>query len=170
VHGKGLFALQPIAAGERLIEYKGEITSWRRAAARQRSEIEHTFVFGLSDGRVIDGSRGGNSARCLNDACRPNCEAIETGDRVFIRSLISSPGTSCSSMTDLRSTARSPMTSGPSMHVIAALPAAVNRCSATKRRHCDQDQLTLKRDRRMIALSLTASRSSERRDLSADAG
>lgn len=87
VHGKGLFALQPIAAGERLIEYKGELTSWRRAAARQRSDVGHTFVFGLSDGRVIDGSRGGNSARFLNHACAPNCEAIETGERVFIHAL-----------------------------------------------------------------------------------
>ena len=83
VHGKGLFALQSIAPGERLIEYKGELTGWRRAAARQRSEVGHTFVFGLSDGRVIDGSRGGNSARFLNHACDPNCEAIETGKRVF---------------------------------------------------------------------------------------
>jgi SET domain-containing protein len=82
-----LFALQPIAAGERLIEYKGEVTSWRRAAARQRSEIGHTFVFGLSDGRVIDGSRGGNCARFLNHACAPNCEAIETGNRVFLHSI-----------------------------------------------------------------------------------
>jgi SET domain-containing protein len=87
VHGKGLFALQPIAAGERLIEYKGEVTSWRRAAARQRSEAGHTFVFGLSNGRVIDGSRGGNSARFLNHACAPNCEAIEAGERVFIHAL-----------------------------------------------------------------------------------
>jgi uncharacterized protein len=87
VHGKGLFALQPVAAGERLIEYKGEVTSWRRAAARQRSQAGHTFVFGLSDGRVIDDSRGGNSARFLNHACTPNCEAIETGDRVFIHAL-----------------------------------------------------------------------------------
>ncbi|ACC76522.1 SET domain-containing protein-lysine N-methyltransferase [Paraburkholderia caribensis] len=88
VHGRGVFALQPIAAGERLIEYAGEVTSWRRAAARQQSETGHTFVFGLSDGRVIDGSRGGNSARFINHACAPNCEAIETGDRVFIHALI----------------------------------------------------------------------------------
>ena len=88
VHGTGVFALQPIAAGERLIEYKGEVTGWRRAAARQRSEAGHTFVFGLSDGRVIVGSRGGNSARFLNHACAPNCEAIETGDRVFIHALV----------------------------------------------------------------------------------
>ncbi|TCG04856.1 SET domain-containing protein-lysine N-methyltransferase [Paraburkholderia steynii] len=87
VHGTGLFALPPIAAGERLVEYKGEVTSWRPAAARQRSELGHTFVFGLSNGRVIDGSRGGNSARFLNHACDPNCEAIETGDRVFIHAI-----------------------------------------------------------------------------------
>jgi SET domain-containing protein len=63
------------------------LTSWRRAAARQRSEAGQTFVFGLSDGRVIDGSRGGNSTRFLDHACTPNCEAIETGDRVFIHAL-----------------------------------------------------------------------------------
>ena len=87
VHGRGLFALQPIAAGDRLIEYRGEITGWRGAAARQRHHAGHTFVFGLSSGRVIDGSRGGNSARWLNHACAPNCEAIEVGDRVFIHAL-----------------------------------------------------------------------------------
>ncbi|MGF6479465.1 SET domain-containing protein [Paraburkholderia sp. JPY419] len=72
VHGMGLFALQPIAAGVPVIEYEGELTSWRRAAARQRSAAGHTFVFCLSDGRVIDGTRGGNSARFLNHACSPN--------------------------------------------------------------------------------------------------
>ncbi|CAB3774184.1 SET domain-containing protein [Paraburkholderia humisilvae] len=87
VHGTGLFALKPISAGERLIEYKGEVTPWKQAAARQCAETGHTFVFGLSSGRVIDGSRGGNSARFLNHACTPNCEAIETGDRVFIHAI-----------------------------------------------------------------------------------
>ena len=84
VHGRGVFALQPIAAGERLIEYAGEVTNWRRAAARQRSGNGHTFVFGLSDGRVIDGSRGGNSARFINHAWEPDSEAIESGDELFI--------------------------------------------------------------------------------------
>jgi SET domain-containing protein len=88
MHGTGVFALQPIEAGERLFEYKGELTSWQCATALQRSEAGHTFVFGLSDGRVIDGSRGGNSARFLNHACAPNCEAIETGDRIFIHTLV----------------------------------------------------------------------------------
>jgi uncharacterized protein len=89
VHGKGVFAVRPLAAGERVLEYKGEITSWRNAVRRhQREGVEgHTFLFGLSDGRVIDGSRGGNSARWHNHSCSPNCETIEDGERVFIHTL-----------------------------------------------------------------------------------
>jgi SET domain-containing protein len=89
VHGKGVFATRSLAAGERVFEYKGEITAWRNALRRHRREgvAGHTFLFGLSDGRVIDGSRGGNSARWLNHACTPNCEAIEDDGRIFIYTL-----------------------------------------------------------------------------------
>lgn len=86
VHGKGVFATRTISAGEHILEYKGELTTWRRASARLRGHGDpgHTFVFGLSSGRVIDGSRGGNSARWINHACNANCEAVETDDRIFI--------------------------------------------------------------------------------------
>jgi SET domain-containing protein len=89
VHGKGVFAMRPLAAGERVLEYKGEITAWRDAVRRHRREgvAGHTFLFGLSDGRVIDGSRGGNSARWLNHACMPNCETVEDEGRIFIHTL-----------------------------------------------------------------------------------
>jgi SET domain-containing protein len=89
VHGKGVFAVTPLAAGERVLEYKGEITPWRNAVRRhQREGVDgHTFLFGLSDGRVIDGSRGGNSARWLNHACAANCETIEDGERIFVHTL-----------------------------------------------------------------------------------
>jgi SET domain-containing protein len=89
IHGKGVFAMQPLAAGERVLEYKGERTAWRDAVRRHRREgvAGHTFLFGLSDGRVIDGSRGGNSARWLNHACVPNCETIEDAGRIFIYTL-----------------------------------------------------------------------------------
>lgn len=96
VHGRGVFASQSIAAGERIFEYRGEVTSWRRAAARYRrgGVPGHTFIFGLADGRVIDGSVGGNSARWLNHSCEPNCEAVEDHrGRVFIEALRTvSPG------------------------------------------------------------------------------
>lgn len=58
----GLFALKRIPGGNGSSS-TGELPGWRRAA-----EAGHTFVFGLSDGRVIDGSRGGNSARFMNHA------------------------------------------------------------------------------------------------------
>jgi uncharacterized protein len=90
VHGKGVFALRLLAAGERVLEFKGEVTSWRKASSRfRRNGVEgHTFLFGLSDGRVIDGSQGGNSARWLNHACDANCEAVEEEGRVFIETLM----------------------------------------------------------------------------------
>jgi SET domain-containing protein len=89
IHGKGVFAMRSLGAGERVFEYKGELTSWREAVRRHRRDgIEgHTFLFGLSDGRVIDGSRGGNSARWLNHACAPNCETIEDAGRIYIYTL-----------------------------------------------------------------------------------
>jgi uncharacterized protein len=89
VHGKGVFAMRPLAAGECVLEYRGELTSWREAVRRHRREgvAGHTFLFGLSDGRVIDGSRGGNSSRWLNHACAPNCETIEDDGRIFIHTI-----------------------------------------------------------------------------------
>jgi uncharacterized protein len=94
VHGKGVFALQPIARGERIIEYKGRIISWPEAEARHPHDPEqpnHTFFFSLDDGsHVIDGNDRGNAARWINHSCQPNCVADEHSDgvgkgRVFIR-------------------------------------------------------------------------------------
>jgi hypothetical protein len=81
--------MRRLAMGERVLEYKGEVTAWREALRRHRREgvAGHTFLFGLSDGRVIDGSRGGNSARWLNHACAPNCETVEDSGRIYIHTL-----------------------------------------------------------------------------------
>jgi hypothetical protein len=56
------------AVGAPIIEYSDEVTGSRRATARQRSDIGNTFPCGLSDGRVIDGSRG-KSAGFIARAC-----------------------------------------------------------------------------------------------------
>ncbi len=89
VHGKGVFALCGLRAGERIFEYKGMVTTWREAARwnARRDVSGHTFLFGLSDGRVIDGGRGGNGARWLNHACAANCEAVEDSGRVYIETI-----------------------------------------------------------------------------------
>jgi SET domain-containing protein len=90
VHGKGVFALRPIRRGERIIEYTGEIITWKQALQRHPHDPDdpnHTFYFHIDDGRVIDAAHGGNASRWVNHACEPNCEADEVEGRVFIKAL-----------------------------------------------------------------------------------
>ena len=90
IHGKGVFALVPIAAGERIIEYKGHVLTWKQAQRQHPhdpSEPNHTFFFHIDDKHVIDGKDHGNAAKWINHACGPNCEADEVEGRVFINAL-----------------------------------------------------------------------------------
>jgi SET domain-containing protein len=90
VHGNGVFAVQDIAEGETLIEYKGEIISWKEALRRHPhdpTQPQHTFYFHVDDDRVIDGNVDGNASRWINHSCEPNCEADEQKGRVFIKAL-----------------------------------------------------------------------------------
>ena len=90
VHGKGVFALQPIAEGEVVIEYLGEVISWDEAQRRHPhdpSDPNHTFYFHVDEDHVIDANVGGNAARWINHACEPNCWADEQEGRIFITAL-----------------------------------------------------------------------------------
>ena len=90
VHGKGVFALQALAAGETLLEYVGEVITWPEALRRHPHDPQqpnHTFYFHLGDKHVIDGNVGGNSSRWINHSCKPKCEADDDGGRVFIKAL-----------------------------------------------------------------------------------
>jgi uncharacterized protein len=91
VHGKGVFALVPIAAGTVLMEYKGEVITWPEALRRHPhdpSDPNHTFYFHVDDQHVIDGKVGGNSSRWINHSCEPNCEAEDDAGRIFIKALV----------------------------------------------------------------------------------
>lgn len=90
VHGNGVFAVDDLAEGETLIEYKGEVISWKEALRRHPhdpTQPNHTFYFHIDDGRVIDGNVNGNAARWINHSCEPNCEADEVNGRVYIKAL-----------------------------------------------------------------------------------
>lgn len=90
IHGRGVFAIQPIEAGSTVIEYKGEIITWEEALERHPHDPDqpnHTFYFHLDDGHVIDGKYQGNSARWINHSCAPNVEAEQEGNRVFLKAL-----------------------------------------------------------------------------------
>ena len=92
IHGRGVYAARSIRSGERIVEYRGELISWKEADRRPPSDPDdphHTFFFSLDDGkRVIDANVGGNSARWINHSCDPNCETEETeAGRVYIEAL-----------------------------------------------------------------------------------
>ena len=88
IQGRGAFATRKIRKGERIVEYKGERISDavadRRYPEPKAGEHHHTFLFELDDGRVIDATYGGNSARFINHSCDPNCETVEEDARIFI--------------------------------------------------------------------------------------
>ena len=88
IAGSGAFALQPIPAWTRLIEYTGERVSHEVADARyeedEASGNTHTVLFTVDDRTVIDAGVGGNEARFFNHSCDPNCQSIIVRRRVYL--------------------------------------------------------------------------------------
>ncbi len=78
IHGNGMFAVQELAKGERLIEYKGMRRTHEDVDAGESGDVDsgHTFLFTLNDEWVIDANFKGNDARWINHSCAPNCEAV----------------------------------------------------------------------------------------------
>ena len=75
IHGQGVFALREWRVGEEIGPYAG-----RRYAPDKTHpgwDDKLTYLFGLSDGSVIDGAQGGNATRHINHSCAPNVEAVE---------------------------------------------------------------------------------------------
>ncbi|ODU44998.1 SET domain-containing protein-lysine N-methyltransferase [uncultured Aquimonas sp.] len=97
IHGNGVFAAADIAAGTRLVEYKGLRRTHEDADALYGDSLDtgHTFLFTLNDDYLIDANVDGNVARWINHSCAPNCQAVleedpkgnPQRDRVFIESL-----------------------------------------------------------------------------------
>ncbi|HEY9134000.1 MAG TPA: SET domain-containing protein-lysine N-methyltransferase [Dyella sp.] len=78
IHGNGVFAVEPIAKGEFVIQYRGTLTTNDEADELygDGGETGHTFLFTLNDDYIIDANRKGNTARWINHSCDPNCQAL----------------------------------------------------------------------------------------------
>jgi uncharacterized protein len=90
VHGRGVFAARRIRRGALIIEYTGERLTEAQVDARypgRAAEDPHTFLFQTGRNTCIDASFGGNEARFINHSCRPNCEALQDGNRIFIHAI-----------------------------------------------------------------------------------
>lgn len=77
--GLGLFTLEPIRAGERIIEYLGRVIT-NEEADKQGGK----YLFQLDENYYIDGRVRTNLARYLNHSCRPNADVYVSGKRIWI--------------------------------------------------------------------------------------
>lgn len=88
--GKGLFTLKPIKKGTRIIEYTGQITTWKKV---NHDEGSNPYIFYVKNNHVIDAkpfkkakARFANDARGLKKmkGIVNNAKYVEEGLRVFI--------------------------------------------------------------------------------------
>lgn len=92
IHGRGLFALEDIEEGEKIVEYLGEkITkaeSNRRGTMQEENAKESgcgaVYIFQLNSRYDIDGNFDYNDARLINHSCETNCEAINFRGHIWI--------------------------------------------------------------------------------------
>ena len=83
IHGLGLFAVDEIPWGTKIIEYRGETIS--DAVAEARIEDGADCIFELAEGQNIDGASNGNEARYINhDRAAPNCFVLRDDGRIWI--------------------------------------------------------------------------------------
>ncbi|XP_059192383.1 histone-lysine N-methyltransferase SETD1B-A-like [Centropristis striata] len=94
IHEWGLFAMEPIAADEMVIEYVGQMIRQVIADMReQRYEEEgigSSYLFRVDPNTIIDATKLGNLARFINHSCNPNCYAkiitVESQKKIVIYS------------------------------------------------------------------------------------
>ncbi|XP_040010654.1 histone-lysine N-methyltransferase SETD1B-like [Xiphias gladius] len=94
IHEWGLFAMEPIAADEMVIEYVGQIIRQVIADRRERRYEEEgigsSYLFRVDHDTIIDATKCGNLARFINHSCNPNCYAkiitVESQKKIVIYS------------------------------------------------------------------------------------
>lgn len=79
IHNWGLYALEPIAAKEMIIEYVGERIRQPVAEMREiryiKKGIGSSYLFRVDENTVIDATKKGGIARFINHCCDPSCTA-----------------------------------------------------------------------------------------------
>jgi SET domain-containing protein len=87
ISGWGVFAAQAITKNTRIIDYAGELVRNHDSEAREEQYMHDgcVWVFRVNRQWSRDANVGGNIARFINHACRPNCW-FEVVDRtIWIR-------------------------------------------------------------------------------------
>ena len=87
LHGWGVFALEPINKNTRIIQYEGELIDHKQSLKRETAYLKRGEIWCFTVNRrwVRDAGVGGNRARFINHACRPNCYSQIQGHTIWIR-------------------------------------------------------------------------------------
>jgi SET domain-containing protein len=87
LHGWGVFALDPITKNTRIVQYAGEKIPAGTSKAREADQLArgHIWCFSVNRRWVRDAEAGGNIAKYINHACKPNCYSQVIGDTIWIR-------------------------------------------------------------------------------------
>ena len=88
IAGWGVYALGPISKNSRIVDYAGEIISWKESERREERYIAQGCIwcFVLAPRRsVVDANIGGNIARFINHACKSNCYTQVIDGVIWIR-------------------------------------------------------------------------------------
>ncbi len=74
IHRWGVFALERIPKGRKVMEYAGEMVSRKEGKRRAESNEIHC-LFTVDSYWYIDGAVGGSGAEFVNHCCEPNLES-----------------------------------------------------------------------------------------------
>ena len=87
IQGWGVFATQSITKNTRIIDYAGEKILNKESLKREIRYLKrgHIWCFKLTNRTAIDAGVGGNIARFVNHACKPNCYIDIKNGVIWIR-------------------------------------------------------------------------------------
>ncbi len=91
IHRFGVYAVNPIPARRKVIEYTGERIS--RRETKRRGDGDYTYLFTLDNYWTLDGAVGGSGAEIINHSCDANLRSsILRGHIIYISKRDIKPG------------------------------------------------------------------------------
>ena len=87
ISGWGVYAGQSIDEDTPIVEYKGELVPQAEAWRREQRYLprQRIWIFTINTRWARDAAFGGNIARYVNHACRPNCYIDIVGRHIWIK-------------------------------------------------------------------------------------
>ncbi len=85
---RGLYAAEDINDGKRIIEYIGKVITQKEAEENPKFDNgKDIYLFDLNSKYCLYGDFNWNKARLINHSCKPNCEVLGKGKKLWIHAI-----------------------------------------------------------------------------------